>query len=379
MEYLKAKSMKILAAVYNPIQFDGRVQRESLAESEFAEVTIVCPAAKQELPDLPGIKIRATSLPKQKIFSHLKFWLHVCLSALRVKPDIIHAHDFFMALPGLVAARLTGSKLVYDAHELFIPEPDVSMSRRDRFWYRLERKAILSARLVIAANEERAKIMVEHYGLAQTPLAIRNIPPEPISALSDAEVFALYPGLKKQSADERLLVYQGDIDLSRGLKDYIEAMENLPQNYRLILIGGGPDLREIEQLAASPKYSKKITVIGKVPKAHLHDMLRQCDVGIITYPNKGLNNLYCAPNKLFEYAQAGLCVACTDNPTLGSVLQKHSFGLTSRPDGIADAINKVFENQAIFAKAIPLFLLENTWPAEAEKLHSAIAKKLRTK
>ncbi len=47
----------------------------------------------------------------------------------RLRPDVVHAHDAAMLLPGIVGARLTGARLVYDSHELA-----TSVPYRERAW-----------------------------------------------------------------------------------------------------------------------------------------------------------------------------------------------------------------------------------------------------
>ena len=88
---------------------------------------------------------------------------------------MIYAHDYFTAFPSRISAFLTGALLVYDAHELIIPEENFRLGLRSKFFYWLEKLSLGRASLVIAANSERAELMKEHYGLSSAPIPIKNI------------------------------------------------------------------------------------------------------------------------------------------------------------------------------------------------------------
>jgi glycosyltransferase involved in cell wall biosynthesis len=67
-------------------------------------------------------------------------------------------------------------------------------------------------------------------------------------------------------------------------------------------------------------------------------------LGVVIYQNTGLNNYYTAPNKLYEYMQAGLPVASSDFPALKEVVEGYDLGCTfdpEEPESIAEAINLV--------------------------------------
>jgi len=63
-----------------------------------------------------------------------------------------------------------------------------------------------------------------------------------------------------------------------------------------------------------------------LPLEELKSVLRHCHLGVITYGMKGLNNQYCAPNKLFEYAQSFLPMLTTAQETFKQVFKEHPIG-----------------------------------------------------
>ena len=157
------KSLSFLVLLYGTLEYDGRVQRMLEILKDLGSVTIVDIADQETNKSgvTGGVCRIQVSLPKQacKTSRHLIFWRAAVQVARHMGPVAVVAEDYFTTLPGWIVARRNGCKLIYDAHELIIPDPLKRMSKRDWFWYLLERLVIQRADLVITANEERATIM----------------------------------------------------------------------------------------------------------------------------------------------------------------------------------------------------------------------------
>lgn len=382
---MQNKRKKILMVVFYPIDFDGRVQRAAEALAEKFDVTVFSIDSGLHYFNKKFIsKVAAVpNIRRFKLLQHIYFMVMLCITAIKMRPDIVHAHDFFMAFSGWLAARLTGAKLVYDAHELIIPEVWKKQSLRDRFWYLIELWAVRHAKLVIAANQERAWLMKAHYLLKEIPVSIRNIPPFSKTIISDEELFKLYPILRKKSEGKILLVYQGDVSLDRGVADFVRAMRYLNERFMLLIVGGGPDMERLRCIVKEDGLEESTVLVGKVPMSHLYDILRMCDIGIVTYPQKGLNNIYCAPNKTYEYAQAGLPLIMTNQPPLQTIAKKYAIGiavprlsdLSSNEKyyrDIASAVASIAENRVNYHKRLERFLGDNQWKNEQTILIEAV-------
>jgi len=363
--------VKILSAVYNPIAYDGRVQRACEALSEIADLELVCPQGPQ-VPGLP-FKVTTVCLPHglgRQIRQHIRFMQAFVRRARQTRPDVIHAHDYFLAAPGVVAAAASGAALVYDAHELIIHGERKRFGSRASLWYRLERWAIAYADLVIAANDDRSRLMCEHYGLRTQPLVVRNIPPVP------KENPQRGTSILKRSAGESLCVYQGHISLKRGLARLLTAMPFIPKNIRLIIVGGGPDEELVRQEVSRLGLEGRVTIFGRVSRDELHEILQDCDIGLLMYPYEGLNNIYCAPNKIFEYAQAGLPIVATDQPPIAEMLRTYqigeTFGRYDDPAKLAARVSSAIEHRHLYRKDLGRFLADNTWSDQADSLQRAV-------
>jgi glycosyltransferase involved in cell wall biosynthesis len=366
--------------VFNAIEYDGRVQRAADALATVYEVTVCC-TGTGPAPDGARYAV-VRSGAGGRIQAHIRFWRSFLSTARALRPDIVYAHDFFLPAAGYIAARLTRATFIYDAHELDIPEPGVPFSLRSRLFYTAERCTIRKADAVIAANPERATIMRQVFKLRQTPTVVRNIPPLSPSRYSLDDLRAKYPMLARPNRQTIRILYQGDINYQRGVQSFMEALRLLPDTYQLVIVGGGPDQGDVAEAIQYERYGKnRLIWIGKVPRADLFDMMRLCDIGIVTYRMASQNHLLCAPNKIYEYAQAGLPVVATAQPTLKSIIEQNPIGVLVKdeghefptPESTAQAIIMVAQNLQYHQQALPRFVAENSWEQQAAMLLRTVA------
>jgi glycosyltransferase involved in cell wall biosynthesis len=383
----RAESPSFLVLLYGTLEYDGRAQRMLEVLKKLGRVTVV-DVADQGVDQTNGVAdVRRVQVYLQKrankISRHILFWWAALRVAQRVKPSVVVAENFFTTLPGWISARYWKSKLVYDAYELIIPDSTCPMSKRDRFWYLLERWTVRRADLVIAANEERASLMAEHYCLKQMPTVMHNIPGCTKAIARTEEMLRRFPVLFRRTTDEVLVIYQGDISLSRGIARFIRALAFLGPEYRLIIVGGGPDLERLKAIGEPFEREGRFVMLGRIPHRQLSAITVMADIGIVTYPYQGLNNIYCAPNKLFEYTQAGLPVVATDQPPLRRLVENYGIGRLigehDSPEQIAEVIREVAENKKTYVKALTRFLTDHRWEEETERVREAIVSILTDK
>jgi len=366
---------RIAMIVYNEIDYDGRVQRSAIALSKKYHVTVISIDSGRNYYN-DNFSTKAIKLPDIKRLKKVRlflFWLKVTPYLIQFKPHICYSHDYFLSFSGVIWSYLTQCKYIYDAHELIIPEKKRKQSKREKFFYLLEKFSVKHANMIIAANRERSQLMKMHYGLKNIPFVIRNIPQKPEQAIENINHY--YPILKNKKMNDIWLVYQGDMSFDRGIKKFLIAMQHTNSQFRLILIGGGPDMIQIKKIITERKLDNKIVLLGKIPRDHLYSVLKICNIGIVTYPFQDLNNIYCASNKIFEYAQAGLAVISTCQPPLRSIIEKYKFGIllgcnknrTISTENILDAIQNLSDKYNLDDN-IYQFLYDNQWDNEAEKL-----------
>ena len=368
--------------LYGSLEYDGRVKRMVEILKRLGHVTVM-----DVKPDRPFIhekdklnKLRIV-FPKyfdNKIGRHLYFGIAAIRKALFLKPSVIVAEDYFTTFPGWCAAKLCNAKLIYDAHELIIPESNKKMSRRDKFWYFLEKWTIRRADMVIAANNERADLMSDHYSLKQKPTIMRNIPMLQESKVDSTKLLKKIPSLARRSTDEIILLYQGNMSLSRGIGRFVQALKYLDSNFRLVLAGEGPDLEDLKKMGRPFEREGRFVALGRFEHDLLPAITASADLGIVCYPYHGLNNIYCASNKIFEYAMAGLPILSTNQPPLEKMVKEFQIGKLVReqdsPEYIAALIKDLAKNKTVYKKNLSKYVEKFPWEEEATRVEKSIAR-----
>lgn len=368
-----------LVLLFGDIDFDGRARRMIDIASCFGTVYLLdCSERSNSGSDVRYVHERLVVAPEHsQPRRHLSFLRHALAFARRVRPHVVLAEDFFTAMPGRMAAAACSAQFIYDAHELIIPSAEEITSRRSRFWANLERRAAPGADLVIAANAERAAIMTENYPLRRAATYMRNIPTA-AAPTQDAlnAVTAKHPVLVRSEPGTVLILYQGAIVAARGLTRFIEATAYLPSSHRLIMAGDGPDLHSLKGMAGKERFSGRITFLGRVLNSELAAVAKLCDVGIATYAYDTRNSLLCAPNKVFEYAQAGLAVLASDQVTLLNLLRERPWARLIGPEvgakAVAEHLVALGLDRRNHAADIERFLTQNSPSAEQARVSQAI-------
>ncbi|RZK47358.1 MAG: glycosyltransferase [Hymenobacter sp.] len=120
-----------------------------------------------------------------------------------------------------------------------------------------------------------------------------------------------------------ILLYQGALNVGRGLAQLLEAMPLVPA--RLVVCGEGDCSAELRAQAARLGLlaSGQVEFKGYVLPAELRQLTAQATVGIMLLENTGLSYYYSLANKFFDYVQAGIPQLCIDFPEYRALNEQH--------------------------------------------------------
>jgi glycosyltransferase involved in cell wall biosynthesis len=271
---------------------------------------------------------------------HVGLWRAMVAS----RPDVVHAHDVNTLPTAWAAARRTGARLVYDAHEISTDREGYRELRGLIAW--AEGRLMPRADATITTTAMRAKFFARAYGVPR-PLVLQNRPR--FQDLSRGTLIRDRLGLGDGLP---VVLYQGGLQPGRGLEDLVAAMPGLPPCH-LVYIGGGRLLAALKGMAAERGLEGRVHFVPTVPLAELLAWTASADIGAQPIRNTCLNHLSTDSNKLFEYAMAGLPVVASDFPEIRRVVRAHDIGLLFDPEtpgALAAALRRLLADAGLRAR-----------------------------
>lgn len=326
---------KIIIAVTNDLSGDQRIHRiaSSLAERGFDVLVI----GRKLAGSLPLNRSSYQTYRMQLWFTRGK-WFYLeynfrLFFYLLFKPvDIINSNDLDTLLACYCASVLKRKKLVYDSHEYFTEVPElIKRPATRKAWLILERMIFPRLKSVYTVNHKLAEVYSGQYGI---PVGmIRNLP------------FRKYVPVSAEK--QNILLYQGALNLGRGIELMIDAMKFLP-GYKLWIIGRGDVENALKERAAKIEPGR-VEFMGFMPLEKLGEYTRQARLGLSLEEDMGANYRYSSPNKVYDYIQAGVPVLVSDLPVMKKIVEEYGVGKVWEAEqrtagALAATIKEMMEN-----------------------------------
>ena len=354
---------------------DSRVNNEtvSLTKDGF-DVTVFCFRSSVFNTDeiRANVPIKRFGLIGNKVVNVSSAWVGMLACAYRTKVDCIHAHDI-TALPiAYLISRMKHIPLIYDSHELWIESHHSFNSKLIvKVAGYFEKVIAKKATRVITVSDSISNYLHSHFGVDNITV-IRNIP-----SYVHSENYNLFREIYDIKSNDKIFIYQGIVDCSRGVDLIIDAAISVcyaNSTCKFFILGEGPDLMKLQAIVRDSGLADRIVFVGFIDQADLLKYTRSADIGIHAIKNSCLNHEYCLPNKLFEYMHSGVVLVVTDLVELGGFVKNHEIGLTFR-DGDVFALERslleLLSNDDLFNRLkgnLSLASEQTTWSKEFLKL-----------
>lgn len=313
-------SKRVIISVTNDLGNDQRVHRVATTLQEMGfEICLVGRRRRssKELDPRPYQTKRIRYLFERGKLFYIAYAFRMFWWLLFQRVDMLWANDMDTLLPNFLVAKLRGKKLVYDSHEYWTEVPEIANRRFTKsVWSTLERWMFPKVDAAMTVNESIAQIYSKRYGMKVHVL--RNLP------------FRSEP-VQQSAAKGKVLIYQGALNMGRGIELMIEAMAHLP-DYRLVIAGFGAIETELRQLAAAKAFADRIRFTGYVLPMALRKETQAAMVGMSLEDDLCESYHFALPNKLFDYIQAGVPVLVSDLPEMASIIETYGVGETLRAD-----------------------------------------------
>ena len=184
------------------------------------------------------------------------------------------------------------------------------------------------------------------------------------------------PNTKKEldlPDDKKIILYQGSINVDRGLLEAIEAMQYV-NDAVLLIVGDGDILGEIKAKVLQLNLSEKVIFRKKVPFEELWHYTEHADIGISLDKDTNLNYRFSLPNKIFDFVNAGVPVLASDLVEIRNIFSKYNIGElieNHNPKHIAEKVNFMlsnFEKRKIWIENTALASKDLCWEKEEHVL-----------
>jgi len=330
-----ARPIRVCMHVMGTGRTDVRVMREATALVEAGyDVTVVDFERDGRRPtqeDVQGVHFRHVVMPSRFVKSRIKQWFLVKLAIAvvraalvmaRTPADVYHAHED-NALPACYAAAvLHGKKLIFDAHELPLVQPNLTRWRTlCAIARRVLRGIMPRCAGVMTVSSPIIDEIQQRYG-GKRAVLVRNIPPyiSPITSDIVRERLGLGP-------EARVALYQGGLQENRSLEILVRTAKYLAPHEYIVMMGSGPSQRMLENLIQQEGVGDRIKIMPSVPYAELLSWTASADVGLIVYDGAYSPNVkYCLPNKIFEYLMVGVPVFASQLDAVAEIINTYEVG-----------------------------------------------------
>ncbi len=309
----------------NDLVTDQRVARtcHALVEAGY-RVTLIgrrlrhSPALKQMTCET----IRMRLLFKRSALFYAEYNLRLWLLLLRLRPDAVWANDTDTLAACTLASRMMAKPLIFDAHELFPEVPElVNRPRIRAVWQWIERVCLPHVRVAYTVCQSVADEYKRRYGISMT--VVRNLPET--HPCNPSSTNAQYTELPHSH-----LLYQGAVNVGRGVREAMDALEWLPDCH-LTIAGDGDIKEQLQSYSQTLPWKERIDFVGRVEPDKLHAMTRNAHLGLCLMEDLGLNYRYSLPNRVGDFIQAGVPLLATDFPEIARVTNEYGTGTLVGP------------------------------------------------
>jgi PEP-CTERM/exosortase A-associated glycosyltransferase len=307
-----------------------------------------------------------------------------------IRPDILHAHSPVLnALPALRVGRSFGIPVVYEVRAFWEDAAvDHGTSREWGIRYRLTR----SLESYALRRVDAVTTICE--GL-RGDIVARGIPGEKVTVIPNAvnvKDFRMDSSPDPRFAEQLgvsgklLLGFIGSFYAYEGLSVLLSAVPRMlkrNRDIRVLLVGGGPQEKDLKALAIRLGLEDKVIFTGRVPHEQVQHYYNLTDILVYPRLKMRLTDLV-TPLKPLEAMAQGRLVAASDVGGHRELIQDGETGVLFKagdPDALADKVIEFISQReswpGLRAAARSFVETQRSWPASVaryEKIYSSLAR-----
>jgi len=252
------------------------------------------------------------------------------------RPALLISNDLDTLSANFLAGRIRRVPLIYDSHELFTQVPEL-INRRvvQSVWKGIESRLLPKLKYAVTVNYSIATIYRRLYGTRFR--VVRNVP-ERIE----------YPFREEERPEKQMIIYQGALNVGRGLELMINVMQYL-DNVLFVVAGTGDIEEDLIQKVVQMNLGDRVEFKGRLMPEELAPVTMLADLGVSLEEDLGLNYRYALPNKLFDYIQCRVPVLCSALPEMSRIVDSYGIGISTKerdPEKVAGIIRYMLKERS---------------------------------
>lgn len=188
---------------------------------------------------------------------------------------------------------------------------------------------IHDAELVFMPEYNRTVLYKFWFNLKKRPIVLPNKPYFYPNEGDIEKLMAKYENILSIFKSKKVILYQGQIEPTRDLSNYIKAVKNIGEDFCIVLLGNDHNM-----VSRYKEIDENLVHINFIPAPDYLIFTSMAYIGILTYNPSSLNNMYCAPNKIYEYSRYSLPMLGNDIPGLKYAIEPYNAGVIVDEDSV---------------------------------------------
>ncbi len=274
------------------------------------------------LPDVPGSRLRRFYFGPRRVRALIR----------SIDVDLWHFHDPEL-LPTAYRLARSGKSVIWDAHEDYVAQ---LLETGAKSWVPTPFRSIVR----FGTRQLLKKVDTNAAGIVAATPRIAELYSNPNTTLVGNEAILETFAECCPMANSRTVLFTGNPSDAHLFLDVVRAV-HLNPDINLQVAGRAPDPTTWSH--AESILGDRLRHLGWLDRAGLTNAIGSSSIGLSTYADVPTNSEN-SPNKLFEFAAAGLPVVATPNESNRRHLGKSKAGLVAKGFGheqIAEAIEKL--------------------------------------
>ena len=327
---------KIVCTVTTDLNYDQRMKRicSSLHRAGYDVTLVGRKRAFSKKPEKrPYRQVRLNGFFEKGFLFYAEYNLRLFFFLIFNKFDLINAIDLDSILPCYFISKMRKIPIIYDAHEYFTEmEEVVSRPRIKRVWEWIERETVPNIEYGYTVSEGYARLFKKKYGVDYEK--VRNV--TELQTLPDEE-----------APHERYLLYQGSVNVGRGMDVLIKSMHYI-DSHKLYICGLGNLYDDMIELAEREGLTDKVIFKGYVEPEKLRHYTAHADLGFTLFSDDGLSNRFSLANRFFDYLHHGVPQIAMNYPEYKRFNDKFKVAHLIEEltvEELSDAVTYILENE----------------------------------